>query len=334
MGSNKNDAPVTAAGLKWVLQEVLGSLPERRDWLNPDAEREMRAMLKELNSPVVAAPAVPNVGGLTPERVMALYDEAISKDGSADNIILNTAWAIEREVLATKAAAAEPELPSAIPGTKEQALVDLMPKRAAFLKWCKERGLDVTEDKDAWGQRKFKHSHIEALWCGWFNAPTEAAPAAPEQAVPEGFKLLQDLSKWDGSGRMQKANEFSQRAAEIIAHVARQTQAAPVVSGGLTEGQRCNAELVVARLEQIKHIAEGIDARGLAADALVCANAILAAPSSTEASAQAAPEEVRTAVIVEVAEHFDPSATQVITERDAYRRILALRTTSTDGSAA
>jgi hypothetical protein len=53
------------------------------------------------NRATLATPAA-DVGGLTPERVMALYDEAIGKGGSADNIILNTARAIEREVLATR----------------------------------------------------------------------------------------------------------------------------------------------------------------------------------------------------------------------------------------
>jgi len=29
--------------LKWLIGQVLGELPTKRDWLNPDVEREMRA---------------------------------------------------------------------------------------------------------------------------------------------------------------------------------------------------------------------------------------------------------------------------------------------------
>jgi hypothetical protein len=49
-------APVAAADavrdarLRFVFQEFLTSLPARRDWLNPDAEREMRALFNELNA--------------------------------------------------------------------------------------------------------------------------------------------------------------------------------------------------------------------------------------------------------------------------------------------
>jgi len=60
---------------------------------------------------------------------------------------------------------------------------DPMPKRTAFLAWCKSRGLDTDTDKDAWGALKFKHSHIQAMWEGWFNAPTATPPIpAPVEA--------------------------------------------------------------------------------------------------------------------------------------------------------
>lgn len=29
--------------LKWLIKQLLGELPEKRDWFNPDVEREMRA---------------------------------------------------------------------------------------------------------------------------------------------------------------------------------------------------------------------------------------------------------------------------------------------------
>jgi hypothetical protein len=61
---------------------------------------------------------------------------------------------------------------------------DLMPKRSAFIAWCEQRGLETVEDQDAWGKRKFKHSHIEALWEGWFNAP-DGLPV-DRNAVPSG----------------------------------------------------------------------------------------------------------------------------------------------------
>lgn len=61
----------------------------------------------------------------------------------------------------------------AAPGIDEA----LMPKRVSFVKWAAARGLDVSEDRDAWGRRKFAQSHIEAMWDGWFNAPA-ATPIA------------------------------------------------------------------------------------------------------------------------------------------------------------
>lgn len=63
---------------------------------------------------------------------------------------------------------------------------ELMPKRAAFLEFCKPRALDVTECKDAWGNRTFARPYVEAMWYGWFNACAAALqPVAAAQAVPE-----------------------------------------------------------------------------------------------------------------------------------------------------
>jgi hypothetical protein len=45
------------ARMHFVLQELLGSLPRNRDWLNPDVEREMRALYGETKAD--AAPARP-----------------------------------------------------------------------------------------------------------------------------------------------------------------------------------------------------------------------------------------------------------------------------------
>lgn len=30
--------------LRWLIKQLLGELPAKRDWLNPDIEREMRAL--------------------------------------------------------------------------------------------------------------------------------------------------------------------------------------------------------------------------------------------------------------------------------------------------
>lgn len=70
---------------------------------------------------------------------------------------------------------------SPISATKVQGAAptdDPMPKRTAFIAWCKSRGLDTDADKDAWGALTFKYPHIESMWEGWFNAPTVTEPHA------------------------------------------------------------------------------------------------------------------------------------------------------------
>jgi hypothetical protein len=56
-------------------------------------------------------------------------------------------------------------------------------ERLAFIKAFPH--LDLTEVPDAWGRPKFKHSHVEALWDGWF---ARAALASPSPIQPEGKK--------------------------------------------------------------------------------------------------------------------------------------------------
>lgn len=58
---------------------------------------------------------------------------------------------------------------------------DPMPKRTAFIAWCKSRSLETDVDKDAWGAHIFKHSHIQAMWEGWFNAPSVSVSVPAEQ---------------------------------------------------------------------------------------------------------------------------------------------------------
>lgn len=50
-------APVPPSLLQWALRELLGALPERRDWLNPDAEKVLRVAVD--NPPVPAPTAAP-----------------------------------------------------------------------------------------------------------------------------------------------------------------------------------------------------------------------------------------------------------------------------------
>lgn len=46
------------ARMNFVLQELLGCLPRKRDWLNPDVEREMRSLYGETKvAPTTARPA-------------------------------------------------------------------------------------------------------------------------------------------------------------------------------------------------------------------------------------------------------------------------------------
>lgn len=45
------------------------------------------------------------------------------------------------------------------------------------------KNLDLTEDKDAWGQPKFKHSHVDALYEGWRRAIESLRRESP---APDG----------------------------------------------------------------------------------------------------------------------------------------------------
>jgi hypothetical protein len=64
---------------------------------------------------------------------------------------------------------------------------DLMPKRAAFIRWAQSLALDVTEDVDAWGARRFAQPHIESMWFGFFNAP---AVVYPEDGTVSPFTVI------------------------------------------------------------------------------------------------------------------------------------------------
>lgn len=114
------------------------------------------------------------------EREMLFVKQAPFYQPLHDFLAKHEAWSLMSDL--KRAAAAEVEVaPQAEP--HDQAFVDLMPKRAAFLAWAEKRALDVTEDKDAWGNRKFAHSHVQVLWEGWFNAPsTYSAPSEAPQA--------------------------------------------------------------------------------------------------------------------------------------------------------
>src|SRR5471032_3143539 len=57
----------------------------------------------------------------------------------------------------------------------QAAMAELMPKRAAFIAWIESRSIDASIEKDAWGAQIFKHPHVQSMWEGWFNAPTESS---------------------------------------------------------------------------------------------------------------------------------------------------------------
>ncbi len=40
-------------------------------------------------------------------------------------------------------------------------------EREAFK--TKHKHLDLDEDRDAWDRPKFKHSHVDAMWAGWWE---------------------------------------------------------------------------------------------------------------------------------------------------------------------
>ena len=132
------------------------------------ARKDGGAMLSSLRGYTIPLYANPTAQEVTQQ---AAKDAEIQQLNNIIGALTREAVAHQAYGLTQQAAKAE---------TAEQAMVDLMPKRAAFLAWAKERALDVTEDKDAWGERKFFHSHVQALWDGWFHAP--ATYAMPEQS--------------------------------------------------------------------------------------------------------------------------------------------------------
>jgi len=100
-----------------------------------------------------------------------------------------------------------PPLTAPAPLTDDQALRDLMPKRTGFIKWCKARGIDTGVEKDAWGAQIFKHAHVQSLWTGWFNAPTElpaeAAPA-PQQSELTDEEIEKVMADWSRSSNSRR----------------------------------------------------------------------------------------------------------------------------------
>lgn len=99
--------------------------------------------------------------------------------------------------------------------TNESASAELqqamMPIRAEFIKWIESRHIDTSEDVDAWGRRKFKHSHVEAMWEGYFHGKrTKASPTATDAGsvdTPEFRKILRQFT-YPAKG-----------LAELIAHI-------------------------------------------------------------------------------------------------------------------
>lgn len=52
--------------LNWAIRELLGSLPERRDWFNPDAEKVLRAAIAERNKETESLTYSPDAESLIP----------------------------------------------------------------------------------------------------------------------------------------------------------------------------------------------------------------------------------------------------------------------------
>ena len=85
---------------------------------------------------------------------------------------------VRADMLAAELLAAQQAKPAGQAGAE-----DPMPKRTAFLAWCKEKSLDTSVDIDAWGTHIYKHSHIQAMWEGWFSAPAVIAASQPVAPV-------------------------------------------------------------------------------------------------------------------------------------------------------
>lgn len=128
-----------------------------------------------------------------------------------------------------------------VPAEPVQAVADLMPKRALFIDWCRSRFIDTDEDKDAWGKRKFRHEHVESMWSGWFNAPTEAASvrdAALEEAV-QACEAARDQCNERDSGKWPELRaDAADGAGECVAAIRAlqgKPSAAPVSSQPATD---------------------------------------------------------------------------------------------------
>lgn len=67
----KQMPPPNAAMLRWALRELLSTLPERRDWFNPDAEEVLRDILKTLADEYASGreSAAPGAKQDAPERL-------------------------------------------------------------------------------------------------------------------------------------------------------------------------------------------------------------------------------------------------------------------------
>lgn len=106
---------------------------------------------------------------------------------------------------------------------QDQALVDLMPKRAAFIAYCEARGYDTSVQKDDWGAQLFTGEGMLKMWEGWFNAPAVYA-TAPGSAtagvdVPDDLRFLLEYIPHTAARReaIRKVEALvaSRRAAEV-----------------------------------------------------------------------------------------------------------------------
>ena len=67
--------------------------------------------------------------------------------------------------------------------------------RESFEQWAMSSAIDLRMDKDAWGQDRYYHSHIDAMWLAWQAAH---AAALPPGFVAAGYMREVDDISWIG----------------------------------------------------------------------------------------------------------------------------------------
>ncbi len=90
----------------------------------------------------------------------------------------------------------------------------------AFEKWGMSRALDLRMDKDAWGQDRYYHSHIYAMWTAWQAALPpgfEAVPVEPTDEMVEAGISAASLNGAEGTDEQLRGDVTGAYAAMIAA---------------------------------------------------------------------------------------------------------------------